>query len=225
MIQQKLFEFKDENYAAFQAKLIPTVDPESVIGVRVPVLRKFARQCIREAGYEEFLRELPHTYYDENMLHGLILSEIKDYERCVSLVDEFLPYVDNWAVCDIMSPKIFKKNKDKLLDKIDEWYRSKHTYTCRFGLEMLMTHFLDEDFQPEYLELAAKIRSEEYYVNMMIAWFLATALAKQWDAAISYIQEHRLDPWVHNKTIQKAVESYRITDEQKHYLRTLKERS
>lgn len=225
MIQQKLFEFKDETYAAFQAKLIPTVDPESVIGVRVPVLRKFARQCIREAGYEEFLRELPHTYYDENMLHGLILSEIKDYERCVSLVDAFLPYVDNWAVCDIMSPKIFKKNKDKLLDKIDEWSRSKHTYTCRFGLEMLMTHFLDEDFQPEYLELAAKIRSEEYYVNMMIAWFLATALAKQWDAAIPYIQERRLDPWVHNKTIQKAVESYRITDEQKNYLRTLKERS
>lgn len=225
MIQQKLFELQDETYAAFQAKLIPTVDPESVIGVRVPVLRKFARQCIREAGYEEFLRELPHTYYDENMLHGLILSEIKDYECCVSLVDAFLPYVDNWAVCDIMSPKIFKKNKDKLLDKIDEWSRSKHTYTCRFGLEMLMTHFLDEDFQPEYLELAAKIRSEEYYVNMMIAWFLATALAKQWDAAIPYIQEHRLDPWVHNKTIQKAVESYRITDEQKNYLRTLKERS
>ena len=196
-----------------------------MIGVRVPVLRKFARQCIREAGYEEFLRELPHTYYDENMLHGLILSERKDYERCVSLVDAFLPYVDNWAVCDIMSPKIFKKNKDKLLDKIDEWSRSKHTYTCRFGLEMLMTHFLDEDFQPEYLELAAKIRSEEYYVNMMIAWFLATALAKQWDAAIPYIQERRLDPWVHNKTIQKAVESYRITDEQKNYLRTLKERS
>ena len=225
MIQQKLFELQDETYAAFQAKLIPTVDPESVIGVRVPVLRKFARQCIREAGYEEFLRELPHTYYDENMLHGLILSEIKDYERCVSLVDAFLPYVDNWAVCDIMSPKIFKKNKDKLLDKIDEWSRSKHTYTCRFGLEMLMTHFLDEDFQPEYLELAAEIRSEEYYVNMMIAWFLATALAKQWDAAITYIQERRLDPWVHNKTIQKAVESYRITDEQKNYLRTLKERS
>lgn len=222
MIQQKLFEMKDEKYAAFQAKLTPTVAPELFIGVRVPLLRKFAKQCMRELDYDDFLEELPHKYYDENMLHGLILSELKDYELCVSLVDTFLPYVDNWAVCDIMSPKIFKKHKEELIDQIYEWSLSKHTYTCRFGLEMLMSHFLDEDFEAEYLELPAGVRSEEYYVNMMIAWFMATALAKQWDATIPYIQENRLDPWVHNKTIQKAVESYRITDEQKVYLRTLK---
>ena len=224
-IQRKLFELQDQEYAAFQSKLTPTVPREKFIGVRVPEVRKLAKKYSKDPESQEFLQTLPHEYYDENMLHSLILSEIKDYECCVSLVDAFLPYVDNWAVCDIMSPKIFKKNKDKLLDKIDEWSRSKHTYTCRFGLEMLMTHFLDEDFQPEYLELAAKIRSEEYYVNMMIAWFLATALAKQWDAAIGYIEQDRLDTWVHNKTIQKARESYRITKDQKEYLKTLKKKN
>lgn len=223
MIQKRLFELKDEVYAAFHAKLIPTVDPELVIGVRVPVLRKLAKQCIQEFDYESFLQELPHKYYDENMLHALIISEVKDYERCVSLLDEFLPYVDNWAVCDTILPKVFKKHKEELVGKVYEWSHSKQTYICRFGIGTLMRYFLDEDFKPEYLELVAQVRSEEYYVNMMIAWFMATALAKQWSDTIPYIREHRLSHWVHNKTIQKAVESYRITDEQKEDLRTLKE--
>ena len=166
--------------------------------------------------------QLPHTYYDENILHALLVAEIKDYDTCVKEVERFLPHVDNWAVCDIFSPKVFKKNRDRLIKKIKEWTASDHPYTCRFGMEMLMMHFLDENFRPEYLEIPAAVHSEEYYVNMMIAWFYATALAKQWDAAVSYIEEKRLNPWTHNKTIQKARESYRITPEQKEYLKTLK---
>ena len=170
----------------------------------------------------EFLKQLPHTYYDENILHALLVAEIKDYEACVKEVERFLPYVDNWAVCDIFSPKVFRKNKDKLIDKIREWTASDHPYTCRFGMEMLMPHFLDEDFRVEYLEIPAAVHSEEYYVNMMIAWYLATALAKQWEATIPYIEERRLPEWVHRKTIQKAVESYRITPEQKAYLKSFR---
>ena len=150
------------------------------------------------------------------------MAEIKDYEACVKEAECFLPYVDNWAVCDIFSPKVFRKNRDRLIDKIKEWAASEHPYTCRFGMEMLMTHFLDEDFRVEYLEIPAAVHSEEYYVNMMIAWFYATALAKQWDEAVGYIEKKCLDPWTHNKTIQKARESYRITREQKEYLKTLK---
>ena len=221
-IQNRLFELQDTKYAAFQAKLTPGVPVDSFIGVRVPDCRKLAKTIYKENNYEGFLKELPHTYYDENMLHGLILSEFKDYDTCIEALEEFLPYVDNWAVCDIMSPKIFKKHKAELMEKIREWSASSHTYTCRFGMEMLMSHFLDADFQPEYHEIVAAVRSEEYYVNMMIAWYFATALAKQWDATIPYLLENRLDVWTHNKTIQKAIESYRITDEQKVYLRTLK---
>ena len=223
--QELLFQLQDKGYRDFQSKLIPTIPVETIIGVRIPAIRKLAKEYGKDPESVEFLKQLPHTYYDENILHALLVAEIKDYEVCVKEVERFLPYVDNWAVCDIYSPKVFRKNKDKLIDKIREWTASDHPYTCRFGMEMLMTHFLDEDFRVEYLEIPAAVHSGEYYVNMMIAWFLATALAKQWDAAIPYIQEHRLDPWVHNKTIQKAVESYRITDEQKNYLRTLKERS
>ncbi len=156
------------------------------------------------------------------MLHGLLVSEIKDYEKAVEETDRFLPYVDNWAVCDIMSPKVFKKHKTELIEKIREWTGSEETYTVRFGIEMLMSHYLDEDFKAEYLEIPAVIRSEEYYVNMMIAWCCARGLAKQWHSTVPYIENNRLDKWTHNKTIQKAVESYRITDEQKAYLRTLK---
>jgi 3-methyladenine DNA glycosylase AlkD len=170
----------------------------------------------------EFLHQLPHKYYDENMLHGLLISLIKDYDECIRLTDEFLPYIDNWAVCDIMSPKVFAKHKDELLVKILEWSKSEHTYTCRFGLEMLMTYFLDKDFKPEYLEIPASVRSEEYYVKMMVAWFFATALAKQWDATLPYIENKTLAPWTHNKTIQKACESYRVTDEHKQILKGLK---
>ena len=221
-IQKKLFELQDIGYAEFQSKLTPTVPRETFIGVRVPEVRKLAKSYSKDKECQEFLKKLPHQYYDENMLHGLLLSEMKDYDACISAVDIFLPYVDNWAVCDIMAPKVFKKHKEELLEKIKIWATSDQVYTCRFGLEMLMTHFLDEDYKPEYLEIAAGVHSEEYYVNMMIAWFFATALAKQWDTTILYITENRLSEWVHNKTIQKARESYRITDEQKRFLKGLK---
>ena len=230
-IQKKLFELQDQEYAAFQRKLTPTVDPESFIGVRVPACRKLAKDLFQSdaAAVSEFLCTLPHKYYDENMLHGLLISEIKDFEQCVNDLEAFLPYVDNWAVCDIMSPKVFKKHKTELMEKIREWTASDKTYTIRFGIEMLMSHFLDDDFKAEYLEIPAAVRSDEYYVNMMIAWFFATALAKQWNETIVYLQNDvetrliaSLPTWVHNKTIQKACESYRISDGQKQYLRTLK---
>lgn len=220
--QELLFQLQDKGYRDFQSKLIPTIPAETIIGVRIPAIRKLAKEYGKDPESVEFLKQLPHTYYDENILHALLVAEIKDYEVCVKEVERFLPSVDNWAVCDIFSPKVFRKNKDKLIDKIIEWTASSHPYICRFGMEMLMTHFLDEDFRVEYLEIPATVHSEEYYVNMMIAWFYATALAKQWDATIGYIEDQRLDTWTHNKTIQKARESYRITPEQKEYLKTLK---
>ena len=220
--QELLFQLQDKGYRDFQSKLIPTIPVETSIGVRIPTIRKLAKEYGKDLESVEFLKQLPHTYYDENILHALLVAEIKDYEVCVKEVERFLPYVDNWAVCDIFSPKVFRKNKDKLIDKIREWTASDHPYTCRFGMEMLMTHFLDEDFRVEYLEIPATVHSEEYYVTMMIAWFYATALAKQWDATIGYMEDQRLDTWTHNKTIQKARESYRITPEQKEYLKTLK---
>ena len=190
-IKKRLFELADDKYADFQAKLTPTIDRSLFIGVRVPDVRKLAKELYKTNQFEAFIKELPHQYYDENMLHGLILSEFKDYEDCIAELDRFLPYVDNWAVCDIMSPKIFKRNKIALLGKIKEWSASEKPYTCRFGIEMLMTYFLDEDFKPGYLKIPASVHSEEYYVQMMIAWFFATALAKQWDAAVKYIEEYR----------------------------------
>lgn len=222
IIRDRLFELQDKEYAQFQVKLTPGIQLENVIGVRVPEARKLAKEIYKEGRYEDFLNQLPHEYYDENMLHGLIISEMKDYDNCIDELERFLPYVDNWAVCDIMSPKIFKKNKEKLIAKIKEWSKSKHTYTCRFGMEMLMSHFLDEDFKTEYLDIVASVHSEEYYIKMMIAWFFATALAKQWDKAIPYIEAGRLDVWCHNKAIQKSRESYRITPEQKEILKALK---
>ena len=221
-IQEKLFELADAEYADFQAKLTPTINRELFIGVRVPNVRKLAKEIYKAGDYAEFLDELPHKYYDENMLHGLILSEFKDYDDCIAGVDKFLPYVDNWAVCDIMSPKCFKKNKAKLMTKIIEWSESDAVYTSRFGMEMLMTHFLDDDFKKEYLDIPARVHIDDYYAKMMVAWFFATALTKQWDATISYIESGKLEPWTHNKTIQKARESYRILPEQKEYLKTLK---
>lgn len=221
-LTNRLMVLADEKYADFQAKLTPTVARERFIGVRVPAARKLAKEVYKSGEYEAFLSDLPHKYFDENMLHGLILSEYKDYDACIQMVDDFLPYVDNWAVCDILSPKSFKKNRDKLMQKILEWTESDRAYTVRFGLEMLMTHFLDEDFQVAYLKIPAKVRSEDYYVNMMIAWFFATALAKQWSDAIPYIENRVLEPWTHNKTIGKARESYRLADDEKEYLKTLK---
>lgn len=221
-ILEKLYSMQDKNYALFQAKLTPNIPPEKFIGVRVPECRRLAKSLSKENDISAFLDSLPHSYYDENILHALLISEIKDYYKCIYELERFLPYVDNWAVCDIISPKPFKKHKNTLIVKIKEWSASNHTYTCRFGLRMLMSHFLDEDFKPEYLDIPASINSDEYYINMMKAWFFATALAKQWDASISYIQEKRLDEWTHKKTIQKAIESYRITKEQKDLLKTLR---
>lgn len=221
-IVKELFNLADKEYAEFQAKLTPSVLPDKFIGVRVPIVRKLAKDIVKQNNYSSFLDDLPHKYYDENMLHAVLISEIKDYEKAIDYVDEFLPFVDNWAVCDIMSPKCFKKNKDRLILKINEWVKSNKTYTCRFGIEMLMSHFLDGDFSPEYLKIPASVKSEEYYVNMMIAWFFATALTKQWDSTIPYIENGKLSKWVNNKTIQKAKESYRITTEQKEYLSRFK---
>lgn len=212
----------DPKYRDFQAKLIPNVDKESVIGVRTPALRKYAKQLVNREDIADFLDKLPHGSFDENQLHAFIVSEIKDYEECLARVDCFLPYVDNWATCDQMSPKIFKKNRTRLLTSIKGWIDSDKTYVVRFGIGMLMEHFLDEDYDPSYPEIVCNIRSEEYYVNMMMAWYFATALAKQYDSVIPYIEENRLDVWTHNKTIQKSVESYRISDEQKAYLKSLK---
>lgn len=221
-VTERLFELQDKSYSAFHCNLVPNIDKESIIGVRVPEIRKLAKEYKKDAECQEFLSTLPHKYYDENMLHGILLSGLKDYDEAIEKVEQFLPYVDNWAVCDTMSPKVFKKHKDKLIEKIKEWSASEHTYTSRFGVEMLMSFFLDEDFKEEYLEIPTRIRSEEYYVNMMIAWFMATALAKQWDATLPYLLDEKMDVWVHNKTIQKARESYRITPEQKEYLKSLK---
>ena len=222
-IQKRLFELKDENYAEFQSKLTPNVPSENFIGVRVPEVRKLAKQLAKEGSYTDFLNQLPHKYYDENMLNGLLIAEIKDYDKCIEALERFLPYVDNWAVCDTMSPQVFKKHRAQLLEKIKEWSASQHVYTCRFGIEMLMTHFLDDDFKPEYLDIPVSVNLEDYYAKMMVAWFFATALAKQWDATLPYIKDNRLtDDWTHNKTIQKARESFRITNEQKELLKTMK---
>lgn len=221
-IRQSLFELQDIKYRDFQAKLIPGKDTEMMIGVRTPELRKLAKQMLKREEIGVFLRDLPHRYFDEDQLHAFIVSGIKEYGKCMEELMRFLPFVDNWATCDQMSPGVFKKHKPELLAEIREWLGSEHTYTVRFGIGMLMQHFLDEDFDPAYPELVAGVHSEEYYVNMMIAWYFATALAKQYDDVLPFIERRRLDPWTHNKTIQKAVESYRISDEQKEYLRSLK---
>ena len=221
-IREELFHLQDAKYRAFQAKLIPTAGPETFIGVRTPELRKYAKQLEKREDVQEFLDALPHRYFDENQLHAFLLSRIKDYDRCMGEVLRFLPYVNNWATCDQMSPKVFRKHRQELLEKIRIWIRSDETYTIRFGVGMLMEHYMDEDFDPAYPEMAAGIRSEEYYVNMMRAWYFATALAKQYEAVIPFVENRRLDVWTHNKTIQKAVESYRITPGQKDYLKSLK---
>ena len=222
IIRNELLDMQDIKYREFQAKLMPTVDPEKMIGVRTPELRKYAKQVIKSGGAAEFINELPHEYFDENQLHAFIISEMKDYEKCITEVNRFLPYVDNWATCDQLSPKVFKKHKEELLREIRKWIRAEETYTIRFGIGMLMQHFLDERFDLEYADMVAEVRSEEYYVNMMIAWYFATALAKQYESVLPYLQEKRLADWAHNKAIQKSVESYRITPEQKEYLKTLK---
>ena len=221
-IQKRLFELQDEKYRDFQVKLIPTVDPATVIGVRTPELRKLAKELSKRDDIDAFLETLPHDHFDENQLHAFILSDMKDYMKCMAGVCSFLPFIDNWATCDQLSPKVFGKNKAELLAYINEWLQSDETYTIRFAAGMLMEHFLDDDFDIKYPEMVAGIESDKYYVNMMRAWYFATALAKQYVSVISFIEEKRLDKWTHNKTIQKSVESYRITPEQKAYLKSLK---
>lgn len=221
-IRNQLMELQDPEYREFHSRLIPNIDKERVIGIRTPVLRAFAKQIAGTGEAEQFLAELPHRYYEENHLHMMLITSIKDYDRCLEELQKFLPYVDNWATCDLPEPKCFTGNKEKLLSEIKGWIASAEPYTKRYGIGMLMRLYLDADFRPEYPELVASVSSEEYYVNMMIAWYFATALAKQWETVIPYIENRCLSEWVHRKTIRKAIESYRITDEQKQYLRTLR---
>ena len=221
-IQERLFAMQDLKYRDFHAGLCPTLDANTIIGVRTPILRGLAKE-IRKAGEDAaFLENLPHPYYEENQIHAFLISEERDFDIALREVNRFLPYIDNWATCDALRPKVFIKNRTRLILQVEQWLSSPEPYTIRFGIEMLMVHFLDADFRPEYLERVSRIRSEEYYVNMMIAWFFATALAKQYEAALPYLTENRLDTWVHNKTIQKARESYRIAGSQKTFLNTLK---
>lgn len=221
-IIKELDALQDVEYRDFQSGLIPNVEKDYFIGVRTPELRKLAKVMAKREDVDEFLSELPHSTFDENQLHAFIISEIKDFDKCIEEVELFLPYVDNWATCDQMSPKVFKKKRALLMERIKEWIVSEKTYTVRFAIGMLMSHFLDEDFDKSYLDMVAEVRSEEYYINMMIAWYFATALAKQYDAVLPYIEGRRLDVWTHNKAIQKSVESRRITEKQKEYLKSLK---
>lgn len=210
---------QDLQYRDFHSALMPTVDRETVIGVRIPALRQFAKSLYGTAEAEDFMRQLPHRYYEENNLHAFLIEPIRDFDVCVAALDAFLPYVNNWATCDSMTPKIFKKHLDELDSKIPQWLASDHAYTVRYGIEMRMKFFLDDRFEPRFAEEVANIHHEDYYVRMMQAWYFATALAKQYDAVIPYLEQHRLDPWIHQKTVRKAIESYRISEEQKGYLR------
>lgn len=221
-MQQKLFALRDEGYRAFQSKLIPTVDPQTMIGVRTPELRKLAKQIEREPETQVFLHTLPHMYYEENNLHGFLLERIKDYAVFVTELNAFLPYIDNWATCDGLRPKCVKTHLPEFLQEIRRWMQSGQTYTVRFGINMLMSFYLNDAFWGEYLSWVADVQSDEYYVQMMQAWYFATALAKQWDSTMAYLQQEKLNAWVHNKTIQKAIESRRISAQQKQMLRTLK---
>lgn len=221
-IIERLKALQDTQYGAFQAKLLPNISPESIIGVRTPALRQLAKEVVREGEAEDFLAELPHRYFEENQLHAFILSLVKDFDRCVVLVDQFLPYVDNWATCDQLTPQCFSKHHDKLLPYIEQWIADKHEYTVRFAIGMLMRHYLDAHFVLRYADMVAAIRREEYYIRMMQAWYFATALAKRYEAVLPYIEKRHLEQWTHNKSIQKAIESYRITEEQKDYLKSLR---
>ena len=223
-ITEELFRLQDKKYAQLQMKILPTVEKDRIIGVRTPELRALAKSLFKEAGTASFLTDLPHRYFDEDQLHAFIISLEKDFGTCVSEVEAFLPFVDNWATCDQLSPKVFKKEAEKLLPYIGKWLRSDRVYTVRFAIGMLMQHFLDDRFDLTYADMVASVRSDEYYINMMIAWYFATALAKQYAAILPYLEDKRLDNWTHNKAIQKSIESYRITAEQKAYLRTLKVR-
>lgn len=223
-LQERLFAMAEEEYGHFQAKLIPTVDPALILGVRMPNLRALAKEISGSAEGEDFLIALPHIYFEENQLHAALIERLRDYTACLAATERFLPFVDNWATCDCFSPKVFGKNRDALLPEIRRWMSSDKTYAVRFAMKLLMTWYLDESFFPECLAWVAAVGSEVYYVKMMAAWFFATALAKQYATALPYLEQERLSIWVHNKTIQKAVESHRITPEQKIYLRSLRKK-
>ncbi|MBE5859132.1 MAG: DNA alkylation repair protein [Butyrivibrio sp.] len=218
-VYEMLLEAKDDKYRDFQVKLVPNVSPDTIIGVRTPDMRKIAKEVFNSPEKDEFLKELPHKYYEENLVHFFIIAMIKEFDECIEKVDEFLPYVDCWPVSDQATPKTFKKNHAKLLPYIRNWIASDHVYTARFGIRMLMNEFLDDDFKDEYLELVASKEGDDYYLKMMVAWYFATALAKKYDESVKYIEERKLSDWIHKKAIQKAVESYRVTDEHKEHLK------
>lgn len=222
VISEELFALQDTEYQVFQSKLMPTIPPETVIGVRTPLLRKLAKELAGTPQAESFLHDLPHRYYEENNLHAFLIEQIRDYDTALAETERFLPYINNWATCDCFCPKVFAKHKAELLIPLRRWLGSDQTYTVRYAMGMLMRYYLDEDFQPEYLAWVAGVHSEEYYLNMMRAWYFATALAKQPDAALPWLTDRRLDVWTHNKTIQKAAESYRISPEMKQQLRELR---
>ena len=221
-IKKRLFNLQDLSYKEFHSRLMPNIEKVKIIGIRIPLLKSYAKEISGTKSAEAFLKELPHEYYEENNLHAFLIAQISDYDKCISEIDRFLPFIDNWATCDSLRPICFAKNKDKLILKIKKWIKNTHTYTARFGIEMLMVHFLDSDFKPEYLEWVAKVKTDEYYLMMMKAWFFATALAKQYNTVLPYLEQKKLDKTAHNKTIRKAVESFRISEEQKVYLKNLK---
>ena len=221
-IKNDLLLMQDKTYKNFHSKLMPTINPDSIIGIRVPILRDYAKKLFKENNIEtlnSFLKNLPHEFYEENNIHAFIIEKINNFDECIFYLENFLPYIDNWATCDMLNPKIFKTNYEKLLEKIYQWINSDSVYTVRFGIGMLMRFFLDEKFETKYLDLVSSINSEEYYINMMRAWFFATALAKQYEQTLPYIKNYSLDKWTHNKTIQKANESFRITKDQKEELK------
>ena len=213
---------KDDKYKEFQAKLVPNIDSDTILGIRTPEMRKIAQELFESNTFDSFLNELPHKYYEENLIHFFVISMIKDFNKCIEEVERFLPYVDCWPVSDQATPKSFRKNHDKLLPHIKKWIKSKHVYTSRFGIRMLMNEYLGDDFRKEYLELVSSVKSNDYYLKMMVAWYFATALAKKYDETIPFFENHLLDEWVHKKAIQKAIESYRVSEEHKKYLRGLK---
>ena len=221
-VSERLSELSSDKYREFQSKLVPNIPKETILGVKTPDMRKIAKEIRGTDEAEAFLEELPHKFYEENLVHFFLIAMIRDFDECAKAVEIFLPYVNCWPVCDQSSPKVFSKNHEKLLPLIRKWIGSDHVYTVRFGIRMLMNEFLGEDFRPEYLEWVAKITGEDYYIRMMVAWYFATALAKQYDKSVIYIEDRRLEPWTHKKAIQKATESYRVSDEHKEHLKSFR---
>ncbi len=220
-VQKQLFLMQDLEYKKFHSKLMPNINEDKIIGVRIPLLRKFAKEFFKD-DYKSFLKNLPHKYYEEDNLHGFLIEQIKGFDECIKELETFLPYIDNWATCDLVTPKILGKYPERLILKINEWLSSPHSYTVRYGIKMLMNFYLDENFKEEYMDKVSQVKNDDYYVKMMIAWYFATALFKKYNEALLYLEKNKLEKWIHNKTIQKACESYRIDNETKKYLKTLK---